>query len=229
MSSLYDGNCVRTFGGVVFLTCLAAFAASASIIQNDATLPPENGGYVTPAQIHACFAAHNVCLDNGTHFGFIGASSTFDGAGQHEQFQSEFDGELFNGTNTTDMGPIKLFGPVGVTIFGRATPTQLGTFSTQMTLLHLTAGPVVIQLDPGQTTTGMTTVADNGGGTFRITSFFDVFTELSTDGGLTFEPATTGSSHVNLQPIPEPGTLGLTGLGALGLWLCFRKRSRRTA
>src|SRR5260370_12768250 len=157
MSSLYDGNCVRTFGGVVFLTWLAGFAASASIIQNDARLPTENGGYVPPAQIHACFAAHNVCVDNGTHFGFVGASSFFDAAGQHEQFQSEFDGELFNGANTMDLGPIKLFGPVGVTIFGRATPTQLGTFSTQMTLLHLTADPPLVNPHPVPNTTPPTT------------------------------------------------------------------------
>src|SRR5262249_59807670 len=43
---------------------------------------------------------------------------------------------------------------------------------------------------------GQTRIDTLGSG-FRVTSFFDVFTELSTDGGANWTPS-TGSSHIEL-------------------------------
>src|ERR1700676_2340643 len=218
MSSLYNCNWVRTFGGAAFLTCFAACAASASITQPDPTLPPENGGYVTAGAIYTCFATHMVCIDNATHFGFTGASTSEVGSDQHLLFNSQFTGEVFNPSGTIDLGPIHLFGPVGVTIFGRSSPTQTGTFSTQMTGLDLTGtfggSSVEIKVDPTHPTTGMTTVTPSGG-QFMISSFFDVFTDLSIDND-SFEPS-MGAAHVTLQQTPEPGTALLFGTGLLAV------------
>ena len=47
---------------------------------------------------------------------------------------------------------------------------------------------------------GRTTITDIGGGLYQIDSFFDVFTELSIDGGA-FQPQTNPAGRMDLVPV----------------------------
>ena len=58
---------------------------------------------------------------------------------------------------------------------------------------------VMIRESPTLASTGQTMLTDQGGGNFRIDSFFDVFTELSLDGGQSWTPS-NGSSHTTVVP-----------------------------
>jgi hypothetical protein len=71
---------------------------------------------------------------------------------------------------------------------------------------------ILIRESPTLASTGETTITDIGSGMYRIDSFFDVFTELSIDGGQTWIP---GDSPMRLELIPEPATILLLGLGGL--------------
>jgi hypothetical protein len=66
------------------------------------------------------------------------------------------------------------------------------TFATEMLQLDLSGGtlPPGMQLRESPTlhSTGQTTVRSIAGGQFQVSSFFDVFTELSLDGGQTWTP-----------------------------------------
>ena len=73
----------------------------------------------------------------------------------------------------------------------------------------------MIRESPTLQSVGQTTVQPVPGG-FRIDSFFDVFTELSVDGGASWIPASGGPTHVALNNVPEPGAAALLAFGALG-------------
>ena len=63
-----------------------------------------------------------------------------------------------------------------------------------MLQLDLTlGGGTLIRESPTRQSLGQTQITDLGGGQFRIDSFFDVFTELSVDGGQTWLPSTDAS------------------------------------
>jgi len=63
-------------------------------------------------------------------------------------------------------------------------------------------------------------VRNNPGGGYMIDSFFDIFTEISVDDGLSWVPS---SGPVHMEGTPEPATLSLLTLGGLALL----RRSRR--
>jgi hypothetical protein len=74
-------------------------------------------------------------------------------------------------------------------------------FDTEMLQLDLSGGTLpagmLIRESPTLASTGQTTIQDPSGGNFRIDSFFDVFVELSFDGGATWIPS-NGPGHMTL-------------------------------
>ena len=223
---------IRYGVALLFIACFVS-SARADVIQLTPTLPPL-AQYVSPDQVHACFAARQVCFGNVSHSGFGIPTNVFVNGNQVESFTSGLTGEVFvfvNGQVGPSMGLINLNGPVQVTIFGRQSETQLGTFNTQMNVLTLSGifnGMVVtIDLDPARPSTGVTSIFPFGD-QFVISSFFDVFTRLSINGSPP-DPAIDGV-RVTAEPIPEPVTLLLFGTGLAGVAMKMRKsrRSRHT-
>ena len=82
-------------------------------------------------------------------------------------------------------------------------------------------GPVPIQLreNVSEASMGKTEITDIGGGLYHIDSFFDVYAEVSPDGGQTWMAAT---ESVHMVLVPEPMTLVLVVLG--GLMTLTRRR-----
>ncbi len=76
-----------------------------------------------------------------------------------------------------------------------------------------TSSGLRIRLSPTISSVGWITIEDIDVNDFEIDSFFDVFTEISVDGGA-WKPA-SGSIRTDL--IPEPATLSLLALGGLAL------------
>jgi hypothetical protein len=105
-------------------------------------------------------------------------------------------------------------------------PGSPGNFNIQVSELDLTGGtlpPLMeIRSSPNVPSVGQTQITDVGGGLYRIDSFFDIFTELSLDGGATWIPASNGPTHVQLTP--APGGAVVLGLGSLLAWSSRRRR-----
>ena len=111
------------------------------------------------------------------------------------------------------------------------TPTGDGTvFDTEMLSLDLSGGTlppgVMIRESPTLPSLGKTSIRESPTlpGLYHIDSFFDVFTELSIDGGQTWTPA-DGPMH--LTGVPEPSTLTLAGLGLVACAAVAIRRVRR--
>jgi hypothetical protein len=107
-------------------------------------------------------------------------------------------------------------------------------YDTELISLDLSGGTLpagtMIRESPTLASTGQTVIRPIGGGNYQISSFFDVFTEISMDGGQTWSPS-QGSSHYVMQPnnpnsIPTLGTWGLMAMGVLllGMGVFFMRR-----
>ncbi len=182
-----------------------------------ADLPPD-GVYISPDEFHA-YAAAGIVLDDPIHRPFAGTAVLQTvGNDELETFDSQFTAvEVGMG-----LGLMSLTGPVTVRTSNRALSTT-GTFATEIISMSLSGntplGPIMIRQDPNRATTGLTDINDLGGGLYHIDSFFDVFTELSVDGGNSWI-ASDASTHLFL--VPEPVTLSL--LAVSGLAVLIRRR-----
>ena len=110
-----------------------------------------------------------------------------------------------------------------------------GTFQTEMLSLNLQGtvpglGAFMIRESPTKQSTGQVSIVQLPGGMYQIDSFFDVFTELSIDGGASWMPGTqvrggpAYAGHVTLEPAPEPTSMSLLALGAASVAGFIRRR-----
>jgi len=165
------------------------------------------GGIDFSDPIHECFENVQVTTDPTT-------------GDETEAFDS-----IVRGTVDVGAGPqsVELTGPVQIRTL-RKGGASTGSWDTEMLSMSLSGDvggiPIEIRESPNRSSPGETRVDDLGGGQFEIDSFFDVFTELSIDGG-PFQPQTNEATRVEL---PEPSRF-LMVLAALPLlrWLAGRR------
>ena len=220
---------------------LGASPASAGIICASPDLPPGCGEYLTPADVHALFEDPNLdpnikkaILSDISHSRFLNPVITpvpdpMDGPDELEKFESTLTGlvevTFGDGTVISDL-PVILQGAVEVLSQGKAGNTT-GTFQTEILSMSLSGDlngtPIQIRESPDLASLGETTITPLVTGDFQIDSFFDVFVDISIDGG-PFIPQTGGPSRVDLAPEPSAVTLLLLGAAiGFGSW---RKRRR---
>jgi hypothetical protein len=103
------------------------------------------------------------------------------------------------------------------------------TWQTEMLQLDLTGGGLPtglkIRESPTLASTGTSTIQYIGG-PYHIDSFFDVFTELSIDGGQSWTPGNAPLHLVGNLPEPSGAALALVAMVAIG-WPAAR-RTRQT-
>lgn len=108
------------------------------------------------------------------------------------------------------------------------TGTAAGPFSIAIDSLSMSGGGlpagVILQASPTLASTGTESITDLGSGQFQIDSSFDLYTELSLDGGSTWTPA-SAPLEVSLASVPEPASTTLL-LSAILALFGRRKRHR---
>jgi hypothetical protein len=107
-------------------------------------------------------------------------------------------------------GTALAFGPLAAKITNTGGAGSTSAFDTEMLSLDLSGagpfGPFMIRESPTLVSLGKHTIASDPRG-YRVSSFFDVFLELSMDGGETWHPANRSMRVLASLPPPMPGTL----------------------
>jgi len=204
-------------------TCPVAFG----VITSNPDLPSDTGVYVSQQQGGPKY--------EGADLQIVLMDAVFDplaetavrtqvGADELETFDSILaaDFSIYSGGSYYGGGLGELAGPATMITSDKWDVTT-GTFDAEIVSMSLSGQIDGITLEiresPTLASNGQTLITDLGGGLYDIESFFDVFTELSVDGGGTWIPS-TGSMRMDLV-IPEPATIAILGLGA---FLMSRKR-----
>jgi hypothetical protein len=229
---------VAVFG--VMAVCGTATAHPGGANAPSPDLPPIiPEGYLSPQDVHARYAgpALEIVLSMIEHQPFAALPPEYFSCMQpgnmhceeHHQFQSTLDG-LVSINNGPEL-PITMNGPVSTRALNKGPGDTTGTFDVEMLSMNLTGPPgVMIRESPTRASTGKTSIIDIPGPMWHIDSFFDVFTELSLDGGQTWMPSNMGSdgqSHptrVYLGGIPEPSSALLAALALIGAAGISRRR-----
>ncbi|MCP4591993.1 MAG: PEP-CTERM sorting domain-containing protein [bacterium] len=190
----------------------------------DPELPPvhpDPGIAYYGQDLHAMYP-QNVIMNDPIHEGFRNIDRVPFGAHELETFDSDLQATVDVPSMSIFGQPVTLTGPV-TTQVNNYVGGQMGVFQTEIVSMSLTGslGGMTFEVreSPSLSSPGRTSIQPDGGGGYQIESFFDVFTELSVNGG-PFMAQTTPVGRMRL--CPEPTSLGLLALG--GLFLARRRR-----
>jgi hypothetical protein len=204
---------MKTIVSATIATTLLAAASSAwaDDISTVATITPANGQYVASRPI---VYANGVVLND---FDITDLTPTdLPGSAVGDTFPAKSFFDVFVDISIPGSPPIPpSFGHGNTdTIVQRLTGSgDTGTFGDTFSGsdgLNISGLPdglpdgASIRIDPTAPSTGETTITGPSGGPYRIYSFFDVFTDISLDGGNTWVPS-TGPTVLTLQPVPDTG------------------------
>lgn len=229
-----------TYLPALALGILSMASTSQALITSSANLPPD--GVYLDAGIHQMYggAALTFLLSLPAHAPIAaqaaahpGGSGTVGGpADEIEDFPSVLTAvaEVIQFGVSSGQFPITANGPTQTIVLGKIGNTT-GTFDTEMLSMSLSGvtplGPFMIRESPTRASLGKVTITAIGAGQYQIDSFFDVFTELSIDGGASWMPShdefgAPQAGHVVL--VPEPTSMSLLVLGAVSMAGFVRRR-----
>ena len=204
---------IRSIAAVFTLLALAA-PARAQVVTSDPSLPVlyPNGVYRTTGQVFATYHVDILLTIVSTNVELRARDLVSRTTNEPNELEV-FDMRLVGFANAFQSGayigsfPSDANGPSVTETFGK-TGNTTGTFNTEMSSLNLSGnsllGPFMIRESLALPSLGQTSVTDLGGGLYRIESHFALFTELSTDGGVTWVPDADGPVDVILMEVPGP-------------------------
>ena len=188
---------------------------SPGIVTPSPDLPPTDGGYRSPQAIYAVYtgAERSIVLQDTLHRPLTEPAPVITNVGpdEHQSFQSLLLTNVVVTPLFSEPVQVEFAGWVQTIAQGKAGHT-VGSFDAEIVSMHLQGEiPGVESSEIRESITlasgGHTDITDIGGGLYRIESFFDVFTELSVDGGVTWMPSTDSVrvELVELQLVPLVG------------------------
>jgi len=220
----------RLAGLFIALQAAGGGPARADVISTSAELPLLGVPYISTVGA-GCFPAAGVCVTAGSLTLTAPVTTTFTALGESILSDAVFSG-LLTTLGGTSIGPVSLVGTFQQLVNGRTTSNQLGTWATDLVSMAL-SGPVLghtltltrDSIHPSTGTSSVQLAVDQPEGSFRISSFFDVFVDLSLDGP---NPLTASRGPIHFEAaVPEPVSLLIVGPAGLALLAARRRRGGR--
>ncbi len=210
----------RTSGSIAILglavACLAC-PSFGSMVASDSNFPPLTGWFESTSAFSALYA-NGVVVTDAVIKDFSMSQPPPPPGGSATQYLTA----TVTGMVSVDGGgtyyPITSPANVWIKIDSGTDSGLTRNFNTEILELQAMVGApyyVMIRESPTHASTGQTSITALSDGNFSFDSFFDVFTELSLDGGQTWSPSMTPPDHQVL--VPEPASLSLLALGGLAL------------
>ena len=159
-------------------------------------LPLQNSSYVSPAQWHAAYA-NGIYISNVTHRAFTqNYPPPPAGATNNETFNSMVDLQVsMDGGKTFTSASVPMSCAVQVISRPNLSSGAAQVYDTEMLSLNLSGGTlpggIMVRESPSKASLGRTSIRPDPSGGYHVSSFFDIFTEVSVDGGNTWLPSTT--------------------------------------
>ena len=183
---------------------------------------------MSPAQWHALYA-NGIIITNASHSKFTQTQPPpSPGTSQTESFGSQVTG-MISMDGGASFHPFSAPANVSVQVNSRSDLDNGSTrfFDTEMLQLDISGGSlpggIMVRESPSKASLGRTSVRTDGSG-YQISSFFDIFTEVSLDGGATWSPSVTAPGTMGLQTnapgvavnITCPSNITVTATGPAG-------------
>jgi hypothetical protein len=229
----------KTLASAALLSLLGTGILSAGVVDPLSPVPyPDIGidGLSLLAETPICFTSGDTyCLGN---LQITSSSPVMDsnpGGNELDTFHGVLSGSIMDLTHPQSFSDwvIPYEGTsTGLELVGQGTDGTGTNIPSEFQQFDFAGGPVgpFASLELAQNgapnTNGSTTIAQGEGG-FQITSFFDIFTEISLDSGQSFITPNnpTSPTQFDLVATPEPGSLVLMLAGlTLGSGYGFRRR-----
>ena len=204
-------NCVATDICGQVATC--SFTVTVNLLQTPHffttnLLPPANGMYNTPGGQWFALYADGIIVGNWSNHQFSagivppppGGSPVTHSFNSQAEFEISFGGAALLPV-TTDVA-----NTIQISYSGSSGGEEI--YQIQVTQMDVSGGGlppgVMIRESPTLASVGQTHIRPVAGG-YRISSFFDIFTEVSTDGGMTWSPsASPGHVELSVDPTTVP-------------------------
>lgn len=213
----------------VLLACMLQWSgqiARADIVEPTGQLPPSAGGYVLPT-----LCVNIVCLENATISNFDITSLSRSGSNELVDTTALFTALVFanvSGTPGAFLGTLSTTGTADFTFFGRTGTEELGTFNAQIDSFNFggtfNTNTFDVMQNPVMASTGMTTISQLPSGLYDVSSYFDIYGELSINGG----SPVPGPERTATLGTPEPSSWALL-VTVCGLFAWKMRRTRRWA
>ena len=213
---------------------------SVCFLSADAIDPFSDYDYPVPYAGDLFVAAAPICFEAGGHSDCLDDATLLSGslADAYNSGPSDFESDSLSGVMIMDLivdgldeGVWEIAYDMS-TVDDRTSPGSFGEFPDFMTEFDASGnmgvlGNVELRNDPNQKpAAGQATINPAPGG-FQITSFFDVFTDISLDSGNSWIPSGSGQTELDLAPAPEPDTslLALAGIISLAVFVRPRRQT----
>jgi hypothetical protein len=217
----YQVASLAGLGVAIQLCCVDP--ARGEVISASPMLPILGAAYISIGSA-GCFPTAGVCVTAGSLTLAPPVSVTFNPMGEDILSDASFLGQITT-LGGAPLGVVSLLGTVEQEVLGRTSSMELGSWTTDLTGLAL-SGPALghtltLGLDGSSSSSGVTSIV-RAGDDFRISSFFDVFVDLTLD---TSPPLHADRGPILFEAVPEPISLLVLGPAGLAL-LAARRRGR---